>query len=92
MTTNYTISLIDFTNEEGARPSLLGFELTSGVFEKEYVYSRRDKDNITFEKALIDSGFMEDKNNRLVYNKLEYYLKFHIEQGSILYVRRKDIK
>jgi N-carbamoyl-L-amino-acid hydrolase len=47
ITTNYTISLIDFTNEEGARPSLLGSGLTSGVFEKEYVYSRRDKDNIT---------------------------------------------
>jgi N-carbamoyl-L-amino-acid hydrolase len=47
ITTNYTISLIDFTNEERARPSLLGSGLTSGVFEKEYVYSRRDKDNIT---------------------------------------------
>jgi N-carbamoyl-L-amino-acid hydrolase len=94
ITTNYTISLIDFTNEEGARfqPSLLGSGLTTGVFEKEYVYSRRDKDNITFEKALIDSGFMGDKNNRLVYNKLEYYLKLHIGQGPILYVRRKDIK
>jgi len=44
------------------------------------------------EKALIDSGFVGDKNNRLVYNKLEYYLKLHIEQGLILYVRRKDIK
>lgn len=86
ITTNYTISLIDFTNEEGARfqPSLLGSGLTTGVFEKEYVYSRRDKDNITFEKALIDSGFMGDKNNRLVYNKPEYYLELHIEQGPIL--------
>ncbi|WP_338604504.1 Zn-dependent hydrolase [Sulfolobus tengchongensis] len=83
---NHTLSLIDFTNEEGARfqPSLLGSGLTTGVFNKDYVYSRKDNDNITFERALMDSGFMGDEKNRLVYNKPKYYVELHIEQGPIL--------
>ncbi|QXJ31226.1 Zn-dependent hydrolase [Saccharolobus shibatae] len=83
---NHSITLIDFTNEEGARfqPSLLGSGLTTGVFDKNYVYSRRDKDNMSFEEALRTSGFMGDESNRLMYRKPKYYLELHIEQGPVL--------
>lgn len=52
--TNHSLELIDFTNEEGSRfqPSLLGSGLTTGVFNTEFVYSRKDKNNITFLDAL----------------------------------------
>jgi len=83
---NHSITLIDFTNEEGARfqPSLLGSGLSTGVFDKDYVYSRRDKDNMSFEEALRISGFMGDESNRLMYRKPRYYLELHIEQGPVL--------
>ncbi|AOL16767.1 Zn-dependent hydrolase [Sulfolobus sp. A20] len=83
---NHSLCLIDFTNEEGARfqPSLLGSGLTTGVFSRDFVYSRTDKNGISFEKALITSGFMGDKSNRLEYNKPKYYIELHIEQGPIL--------
>ncbi|AAK42829.1 Zn-dependent hydrolase [Saccharolobus solfataricus] len=83
---NHSIKLIDFTNEEGSRfqPSLLGSGLTTGIFDKNYVYSRRDKDNISFEEALRVSGFMGDESNRLMHMKPNYYLELHIEQGPIL--------
>ncbi|QGA68304.1 Zn-dependent hydrolase [Sulfolobus sp. E11-6] len=83
---NHSITLVDFTNEEGARfqPSLLGSGLTTGVFDKNYVYSRRDKNNMSFEEALRVSGFMGDESNRLMYRKPKYYLELHIEQGPVL--------
>ncbi|MGE9811480.1 M20/M25/M40 family metallo-hydrolase, partial [Ferroplasma acidiphilum] len=46
---NRKITAIDFTNEEGARfqPSLLGSGMSTGVFTKEFTYSRKDSDGIT---------------------------------------------
>ncbi|WP_176586702.1 M20 family metallo-hydrolase [Sulfolobus acidocaldarius] len=84
--TNHTISLIDFTNEEGSRfkPSLMGSGLTTGVFNREYVYSIVDKDGITFEKALERSGFLGNESNRIIHDKPKFYLELHIEQGPVL--------
>ncbi len=83
---NHRLMLIDFTNEEGARwiPSLLGSGLTTGVFTRDFVYSRVDKDGITFGDALRASGFMGEEPNRLMHDPPRYYLELHIEQGPVL--------
>ncbi|BFI74511.1 M20 family metallo-hydrolase [Sulfurisphaera ohwakuensis] len=83
---NFSLELVDFTNEEGSRwtPSLMGSGLTTGVFSREFVYSQKDRQGITFEEALKNSGFLGEEKNRLMYNQPDYYLELHIEQGPIL--------
>jgi len=84
--TRHSIMAIDFTNEEGSRfqPSKMGSGLTTGVYDKEYIYSRKDAKGITFGEALKLSGFMGDQNNRLMYSPIKSYVELHIEQGPIL--------
>lgn len=83
---NFSLELVDFTNEEGSRwtPSLMGSGLTTGVFSKEFIYSQKDKQGITFEEAIKNSGFLGEEKNRLMYNPPDYYLELHIEQGPVL--------
>jgi N-carbamoyl-L-amino-acid hydrolase len=80
------ITAIDFTNEEGARfqPSLLGSGMSTGVFTKEFTYSRTDKDGITFGDALEKSGYMGSIDNRVMNRNITRYLELHIEQGPVL--------
>ena len=80
------ITAIDFTNEEGARfqPSLLGSGMSTGVFTKEFTYSRTDKDGITFGDALQKSGYMGSIDNRVKNRNITRYLELHIEQGPVL--------
>lgn len=82
----HRIMLIDFTNEEGSRwtPSLMGSGLSTGVYDASYIYSRRDRDGISFGEALERSGFKGQKENNLVNRPPKYYLELHIEQGPEL--------
>lgn len=82
----HRIMLIDFTNEEGSRwtPSLMGSGLSTGVYDASYIYSRRDRDGISFGEALERSGFKGDRRNNLVNRPPKYYLELHIEQGPEL--------
>jgi N-carbamoyl-L-amino-acid hydrolase len=82
----HRIMLIDFTNEEGSRwtPSLMGSGLSTGVYDASYIYSRRDRDGISFGEALERSGFKGDRKNNLVNRPPKYYLELHIEQGPEL--------
>ena len=82
--TEFPIEVVNFTNEEGARfePALLGSGGLTGVFDKEYVYSRRDKHDKTFLEELKRTGYLGDKSNRLTEGCA--YVELHIEQGPIL--------
>ncbi len=83
---NKKITAIDFTNEEGARfqPSLLGSGMSTGVFTREFTYSRKDSNGITFGDALQKSGYMGSIENRVKKQSISRYLELHIEQGPVL--------
>lgn len=80
------LTLIDFTNEEGSRfqPSLLGSGLATGVFKKEFVYSRKDDQNRSFGEVLEKTSFLGSSDNRIKRQDPDYYLELHIEQGPVL--------
>lgn len=82
--TDFPIEVVNFTNEEGARfePALLGSGGLTEVFEREYVYSRRDKNNKTFLEELKRIGYLGKETNRLTEGCA--YIELHIEQGPIL--------
>lgn len=89
--TEYPIEIINFTNEEGARfvPPMLGSGAVAGVFEKDFVYSRKDSDGISFREALKEIGYMGCEANRLKHAK--NFIELHVEQGPILVNQKKSI-
>lgn len=78
------ITIIDFTNEEGARfePSMMASGVISGKFEKDVMMKKTDPEGITFEQALQASGYAGESDNRL--KDATAYLEMHIEQGPVL--------
>ncbi|CRK83154.1 Zn-dependent hydrolase [Neobacillus massiliamazoniensis] len=78
------ITLVNFTNEEGARfePSMMASGVLSGKFEKALMMKKSDSEGITFEEALKDIGYEGEVENRL--NNASAFLEMHIEQGPIL--------
>ncbi|VEF49840.1 N-carbamoyl-L-amino acid amidohydrolase [Bacillus freudenreichii] len=89
--TDYPLELINFTNEEGARfnPPLLGAGGVTGIFTKDFIYSVKDSENITFEEALTAIGYKGLETNRL--QDVKSYVELHIEQGPILDNENIDI-
>lgn len=82
--TRRPIVVVNFTNEEGARfePPLLGSGGLTGIFDRDFVYSRKDREGHTFEEELTNIGFKGEQADRI--NQLHSYLELHIEQGPIL--------
>lgn len=82
--TERPIEIVNFTNEEGARfePPLLGSGGSVGVFTKEFVYSRKDRDGKSFGDELEKIGYKGDETNRL--KEGHAFIELHIEQGPIL--------
>jgi N-carbamoyl-L-amino-acid hydrolase len=78
------ITLVNFTNEEGARfePSMMASGVLSGKFEKALMMKKADANGITFEEALIAIGYAGEVENRL--KNASAFLEMHIEQGPIL--------
>ncbi|GAA0591323.1 Zn-dependent hydrolase [Virgibacillus siamensis] len=78
------IEIVNFTNEEGARfePPLLGSGGLTGVFSKEYVYNRQDRDGKFFKNELAEIDFKGGETNRL--QRAHAFLELHIEQGPVL--------
>jgi N-carbamoyl-L-amino-acid hydrolase len=78
------ITLVNFTNEEGARfePSMMASGVLSGKFEKALMMKKSDSEGITFEEALKDIGYEGEVEKRL--NNASAFLEMHIEQGPIL--------
>ena len=82
--TEYPLELINFTNEEGARfnPPMLGSGGVTGAFTKDFIYSTKDAEKVTFEEALASIGYKGMEENRL--KEAKCYVELHIEQGPIL--------
>jgi N-carbamoyl-L-amino-acid hydrolase len=78
------ITIVNFTNEEGARfePSMMASGVLSGKFEKSLMLKKMDSDGITFEESLNSSGYAGEIENRL--KDATAFLELHIEQGPIL--------
>lgn len=87
----HPLTIVNFTNEEGARfePSLMASGVLSGKFDKAKMLASTDRDGITFEEALENSGYKGDETNRLT--KAHAYLELHIEQGPVLEHDNKEI-
>lgn len=82
--TKSDLILADWTNEEGARfvPPMLASGTVAGKFDAEWVYARKDTEDVSYEEALTKIGYKGDKENRLT--KAKAYLEPHIEQGPVL--------
>jgi beta-ureidopropionase / N-carbamoyl-L-amino-acid hydrolase len=78
------ITIVNFTNEEGARfePSMMASGVLSGKFEKTVMVKKKDSAGITFKEALKSIGYEGDEGNRL--KEGTAFLELHIEQGPIL--------
>jgi beta-ureidopropionase / N-carbamoyl-L-amino-acid hydrolase len=78
------ITLVNFTNEEGARfePSMMASGILSGKFDKNTMMKKKDSAGITFEEALKSIGYQGEVENRLTEGTA--FLELHIEQGPIL--------
>jgi beta-ureidopropionase / N-carbamoyl-L-amino-acid hydrolase len=78
------ITLVNFTNEEGARfePSMMASGVLSGKFDKKVMLKKKDAAGITFEEALKMIGYEGELENRL--KEGTAFLELHIEQGPIL--------
>lgn len=78
------LTLVDFTNEEGARfdPAMMCSGIISGMFEKADMLKIKDVEGKTFAEALDESGYKGSAENRL--REATAYLEMHIEQGPVL--------
>ncbi|MEC5423281.1 Zn-dependent hydrolase [Virgibacillus sp. C22-A2] len=78
------IEIVNFTNEEGARfePPLLGSGGIAEVFDRNFIYSRMDRNGNTFKEELEKIGFKGDSENRI--KDIHSFLELHIEQGPVL--------
>lgn len=88
---DYPITIVNFTNEEGARfePSLMASGVLSGKFDKTKMIASIDKNGISFAQALNESGFEGSEANRL--KEASAYIELHIEQGPVLERKNLDI-
>ena len=88
---DYPITIVNFTNEEGARfePSLMASGVLSGKFDKEKMLASKDRNGITFAQALTESGFEGQMENRL--KEATAYIELHIEQGPVLEHKNLEI-
>jgi N-carbamoyl-L-amino-acid hydrolase len=84
ITTKSPLTVIDWTNEEGARfvPPMLASGSVAGNFDVEWVYNRKDKDGLTYVDELKRIGYMGSRDNRFI--KARAYIEPHIEQGPVL--------
>ncbi|MCD2137855.1 M20 family metallo-hydrolase [Salinicoccus halitifaciens] len=89
--TKRPIEVVNFTNEEGARfsPPMMASGVLSGEFTRDYVYSTKDKDGLSFGDELERIGYKGRKENRLA--EIHSYVEAHIEQGPILADENLDV-
>ncbi|WP_370223457.1 Zn-dependent hydrolase [Cytobacillus sp.] len=88
---DYPITIVNFTNEEGARfePSLMSSGVLSGKFDKTKMLASTDTNGISFAQALSESGFEGPETNRL--QEASAFIELHIEQGPVLERKNLDI-
>jgi beta-ureidopropionase / N-carbamoyl-L-amino-acid hydrolase len=82
--TNAPIEVVNWTNEEGARyaPAMLSSGVFAGAFNRDFCYSREDRDGKRFDTELERIGY---KGSEPVgARKIGAMFELHIEQGPIL--------
>ena len=82
--TRRPIEVVDWTNEEGARftPAMLASGGALGVFERDWVYARADRQGRTFGDELARIGYLGEEAARV--GKIATSFELHIEQGPVL--------
>lgn len=95
ITTHCPITLIDWTNEEGAR--FPGAMMASGVWSTksstglEACWNLQDKNGVTMKHALQDIGYLRDTKCDYRHNPIECHFELHIEQGPVLEREGKSV-
>ena len=84
ITTKRPLEIAVWSNEEGVRfqPDMLGSGVFCDVFDREYAYSRTDKDGNTFGEELDRIGYRGDVACEP--RELHCYFEMHVEQGPFL--------
>lgn len=84
----HPIEVIVFVEEEGGRfgAGLFGSRAMNGQVDKEFLFSRKDKDGVTIADAFKATGLDPDKIAEARINPGYYkaYFEMHIEQGAVL--------
>jgi N-carbamoyl-L-amino-acid hydrolase len=82
--TRHPVTLVIFTNEEGARfqPAMIASGVMAGKIALEEAYNVRDKDGIRLVDALERIGYLGSEP--CAARPFRAYLELHIEQGPIL--------
>lgn len=82
--TRRPIDVVDWTNEEGARftPAMLASGGLTGVFARDWVYARADREGRAFGDELARIGYRGDEAARP--RAIAAALELHIEQGPVL--------
>ena len=82
--TNAPITLVNWTNEEGARfpPAMLASGVFAGAFTAEYARAQTDRDGVTFGAALDAIGYRGPEAAGA--RRIGAMFELHIEQGPIL--------
>ncbi len=82
--TKHPVTLVIFTNEEGARfqPAMIASGVMAGKISLEYAYNVRDKAGIRFVDALEAIGYTGPEP--CAPRPMRAYLELHIEQGPVL--------
>ena len=83
----HPLTVMVWTNEEGSKyePAMMSSGIVTGKFDKDKMFAVKDRDSdLTFGKALKDSGWEGEEKYRL--NSKDYcaYFEPHIEQGPVL--------
>lgn len=91
----HPITVTVWTNEEGARyvPAMMCSGIITGKFKKEEMLQSvaKDRDDLTFGKALSESGYVGSEENRISAENCRALVELHIEQGPVLESCKKEI-
>jgi allantoate deiminase len=86
--------VVVFTEEEGARfPSFIGSLGFTGMIRPEDAYIMKDRNGITFKRALTDAGLnhLTSLHTYARKSRIKAYIELHIEQGPVLERERVPI-
>ncbi len=89
--TKHPIVVTNWANEEGARfsPPMLASGVFAGVHSLDYAYGRQDLEGKTYGEEIERIGWIGDEE--VGARKMHAYFEYHIEQGPILEVEKKEI-
>ena len=91
ITTKHPITIVNWTNEEGARfaPAMLASGVFAGVHTLDYAYGRQDMEGKTFGDELKRIGWVGEEE--VGARRMHAYFEYHIEQGPILEAENRQI-